>query len=603
MSFHFIHPQKPQKKGPGSRYIIDIETNGLNAGNYVFGVLMNVDTGEHWVHRNPLALRTQLESFAPAIVYAHNAFGFDAWAFYSKMEVKNAQKLWKGSKLLSFKIEGIEWRDSTDLMSMRLASIGDALGFPKGITPEEYILGTVKEVTAEHIEYCVQDCEILRQALMSLETSFSEWCHKPIGTVQLPRTAASLAYRVWSSTSWPKHWGYERDGTFNSCGRCWDDHNDAFGAAYFGGRVQLLGTPGEVVGPIRSMDANSMFPSVMIDGLYPDIEDVQRCMGNPRILKGMLALKDRVIVADVTLNANGAPLFLPGTTEDGRRDWTQETFTGFLAQPELEHALEIGWELVSVRMIHHAKAIRPFVHYVNHFYTLRNEYKANGDGRQLFVKLLLNSLYGKFGQRPMKQRIDQDDKITNLMEKDNFDELYDLCFYDSQGQLPYLVKLTEASEPRSQWFGFAAFITSYARVELNKVILLAGDEALYCDTDSVHYLESAHERMLNSVDMGKELGQWELETPVAVAYAKYWEPKVYVHYRNDMTRTLVKHKGVSVKDYKGNFLKDAGDLTKEQPSLSTFGFAESFRKGVEPGRSREVIKRSRRWHIDKSTEA
>ena len=270
MSFHFIHPQKPQKKTSAKRLIVDIETNGLNAGNYVFGVLMDMDTGEHWVHRNPLALRSQLEGFAPAVCYAHNAFGFDAWAFYNKMEVKNAQKLWKGSKLLSFKVEGIEWRDSTDLMAMRLGSIGDALGFPKGITPEEYILGTVTEVKQEDIDYCVQDCEILRQALLQLERSFGEWCGKAPGTTQLPRTAASLAYRVWSSMSWPEHWGYANDKKeWNRCGRCWADHNEAFGQAYFGGRVQILGTPGEVVGPVRSMDANSMFPSVMKAGLYP----------------------------------------------------------------------------------------------------------------------------------------------------------------------------------------------------------------------------------------------------------------------------------------------------------------------------------------------
>jgi len=600
LSFHFIHPQKPQKKGAGKRLIVDIETNGLNAGNYVFGVLMDLDTGEHWVHRHPLALRAQLEGFAPATAYAHNAFGFDVWAFYNKMEVKNAQKLWKGSKLLSFKVDGIEWRDSTDLMAMRLASIGDALGFPKGITPEEYILGTVTEIKQEDIDYCVQDCEILRQALLSLERSFTEWVGKPPGTVGLPRTAASLAYRVWSSTSWPEGWGYERDGEWNSCGRCWSDHNAAFAEAYFGGRVQILGTPGEMVGPVRSMDANSMFPSVMKAGLYPDIEDVQRCMGNPRILQDFLQLEDRVLVADVTLNANGAPLFLPGTTEDGRRDWTQERFEGFLAQPELEHALEIGWELESVRMIHHAKAIRPFVQYVDHFYNLRNEYKAAGDGRELFVKLLLNSLYGKFGQRPMKQRIDQDDKISALMELKDFDIKYDLHFYDAEGQLPYLEKLEDPTDPRSQWMGFAAFITSYARVELNKAILIAGNDALYCDTDSVHYLEPSHSRMLEQMDMGKELGQWELETPQAIDFGKYWEPKVYVHYDANMSRQLVKHKGVSVKNHKGEFLENAGDLTKVQPSLSTFGFAESFRKGVEPGRTRSVDKRSRRWYIDES---
>lgn len=598
MTFHFIHPQNPQKMQKVRRFVVDIETNGLNAGNYVFGVLMDMDSAEHWVHHDALELRSQLEGFAPAIVYAHNAFGFDAWAFYNKLEVKAAQKLWKGSKLLSFKIAGVEWRDSTDLMGMRLAQIGDSLGLPKGETPEEYILGTVEEVTPEHIEYCVLDCEILRQSLLGLEAEFTGWCNKAPGSIQLPRTAASMSYRVWSTLSWPDGWGYSKDGKFNRCGRCWDDHNDAFGAAYFGGRVQLLGEPGEIIGPLRSMDENSAFSSVMLEEEYPDIEDVQRCMGTPRILHDMLSLPDRVLVADVTMEAGDAPRFLPGITKDGRRDWDQPTFTGFLAQPELEHALELGWELKSVRMIHHARAIRPFVQFVEYFYNLRTEYKAAGDGRQLFVKLILNSLYGKFGQRPMKQRIDQDHRITELMQQPHFDTLYDLCFYDAEGQLPYLVQLNEATEPRSQWFGFAAFITSYARVRLNKAILIAGEDAIYCDTDSVHYLEPAHERMLAEMPMGSELGQWELETPEPIYYGRYWEPKVYVHFTQEMERVLVKHKGVSVRDHRGDFLEGAGDLTIAQPSLSTFGFAESFRRGVEPGRTRFVMKKSRRWFND-----
>ena len=598
MTFHFIHPQNPQRMQNVRRFVVDIESNGLNAGNYVFGVLMDMDSAEHWVHHDALELRAQLEGFAPAVVYAHNAFGFDAWAFYNKLEVKDAQKLWKGSKLLSFKIAGIEWRDSTDLMAMRLGQIGDSLGLPKGETPEEYILGTVEKVTQEHIDYCVLDCEILRQSLLGLEAEFTGWCSKPVGSVQLPRTAASMSYRVWSTMAWPDGWGYSKDGKFNRCGRCWEDHNHAFGAAYFGGRVQLLGEPGEIIGPLRSMDENSAFSSVMLEEKYPDIEDVQRCMGTPRILHDMLSLEDRVLVADVTLEAGDAPRFLPGLTDDGRRDWDQSTFTGFLAQPELEHALELGWELESVRMIHHARAIRPFVDFVQYFYDLRSQYKAVGDGRQLFVKLILNSLYGKFGQRPMQQRIDQDHRITELMQQPHFDTLYDLCFYDAEGQLPYLVQLNEATEPRSQWFGFAAFITSYARVRLNKAILIAGEDAIYCDTDSVHYLECAHERMLTEMPMGPELGQWTLETPEPIPHGRYWEAKVYVHFTEDMERLLIKHKGVSVRDHHGEFLEGAGDLTIAQPSLSTFGFAESFRRGVEPGRTRFVMKKSRRWFKD-----
>jgi len=600
--FHFIHPQKPIAKKNKEQFVVDIETRGLDAGEYMFGVMMNMDTGDYWVHMDPVALRDQLEASQPAVVYAHNAFGFDFWAFYNKDEVKQAPKMWKGSRLLSVKINNVEWRDSKDLMPMRLASIGDALGMPKGQTPEEYILGTVTEVTQEHIDYCVLDCRILVAALNGLEAEFATWCGLTAGSVELPRTVASMAYRAWSNVYWPTHWGYEAEKSWKRCGRCWGDHNANAGRAYYGGRVQCFKPLGELLGPIRSIDQNSMFPTMMKQHEYPDIEDVTRCAGNERILRGLLELPHRLVWADITLSAGDAPRFLPNTNDEGRRVWDLPVFDGWLCQPEISHALELGWTIERVGMIHHAAAIRPFAGYVDNFYSLRQEYQRAGDGRQLFCKLMLNSLYGKFGQRATGERIDQDYRITEVMDDDAWEETWDLNFYDADGALPYMVKHTNLRQPRNQWFAFAAFITSYARVELNRAIMLAGDDVVYCDTDSVHYLEAAHERMMSGMDMGTELGQWELETPEAIPYARYWEAKVYVHFNEAMDRILVKHKGVNVRDHHGSWLVNAGDLTKAQPSLSTFGYAESFRKQVEPGRMRMVMKKSRR-HYDDDDEA
>ena len=390
--------------------------------------------------------------------------------------------------------------------------------------------------------------------------------------------------------------------TWSKCGRCWSDHNADAGKAYYGGRVQVFSELGSVVGPIRSVDRNSMFPAEMYNQQYPDIEDVKRCKGNERILRELLELPSRLIWADLKLKANGAPCFLPNIDKDGRRVWNLPEFEGWLAEPEIKHALDLGWQVESVGTIHHAGTVRPFDFYVNKFYNMRKEYKKNKDGRQLFCKLMLNSLYGKFGQRPTGERIDQDNRISKIMDLDNWMNTWDLNFYDADGDLPYMVKHSNLRMPRNQWMGFAAFITSYARVNLNKVILLAGDEVIYCDTDSVHYLESAHERMMSELDMGGELGQWELETPKAIHKAIYWEAKVYVHFDKDNKRTLVKHKGVNVKDHKGQFLTNAGDLTKIQSSLSTFGYAESFRKNVEPGRKRLVMKKSRRHYNDDKEE-
>ncbi len=385
---------------------------------------------------------------------------------------------------------------------------------------------------------------------------------------------------------------------WRNMGRCWSDHNADAQKAYYGGRVQVFTELGVEIGPVRSMDANSMFPSVMLGGQYPDIDDVHRANGNERILMNLIDDPDRLIWAQLEMTSKAGINFLPMTNDEGRRVWDRPTFSGWLAEPEIKYAIQNGWQVDRVGKIHHAAPISPFDMFITKFYNLRNQYKRDNDGRELMVKLLLNSLYGKFGQRPMTQRIDQDAKITKIMEDDDYEEKYQLRFYDGTCDLPYLMPLNEGRTPRSQWFGFAAFITSYARVELQKVIQLAGEHAVYCDTDSVHYHEAVHDRMMSMVPLGDELGQWKLETPDAIPRCRYWEPKVYLHMDDHGNKLLVKHKGVDTRDSFGNYLSTAGDLTKAQPSTGTYGYAHSFRLGVEPGRNRSTMKRSRRHYID-----
>jgi len=95
-------------------------------------------------------------------------------------------------------------------------------------------------------------------------------------------------------------------------------------------------------------------------------------------------------------------------------------------------------------------------------------------------------------------------------------------------------------------------------------ILAAGDGFVYTDTDSVHLIADYAADFEAAIPIGNDLSQWKLETPEPVHTAIYWEPKAYVHFDSEGIRRLVKHKGVRVRDDKGEFLPNAGDLTKEQ---------------------------------------
>jgi hypothetical protein len=156
--------------------------------------------------------------------------------------------------------------------------------------------------------------------------------------------------------------------------------------------------------------------------------------------------------------------------------------------------------------------------------------------------------------------------------------------------------------PASQWFGFSSFILSYGRERLARAIIAAGENVAYCDTDSVHFAAKDAEAFEKQIAIGGDLSEWKLETPEPIPFAKYWEPKAYTHFNEDGSRLLVKHKGVRVRDDKGNYLKNAGDLTKEQEHRIVVSLYEGLRRGLEPGTPLLTRKRSRRFFTDGSDE-
>ena len=140
-------------------------------------------------------------------MYAHNGWRFDFLGLWSVDEIKQAEKIDRKGRILVCTIDGIECRDYKAIVAEPLSKIGEALGYPKGITPMKFKMGTVSEegITDEDIKYCLLDVEILSKAVLSLERTFQQWCHSPV-PLELPLTTASMAYRVWSARFWPEHW-------------------------------------------------------------------------------------------------------------------------------------------------------------------------------------------------------------------------------------------------------------------------------------------------------------------------------------------------------------------------------------------------------------
>ena len=136
------------------------------------------------------------------------------------------------------------------------------------------------------------------------------------------------------------------------------------------------------------------------------------------------------------------------------------------------------------------------------WYAEKKEARANGDiTREWFAKLMLNSLYGKFGQFESQY------------------ESYQLVGVDDE-----LTKTDVVAYVDSMWdadLAVASYITAYGRVKLaNDINRIGLERFCYCDTDSLHVLGEAP-----TLDVGLELGQWKLEG--VSTRSKFIQPKTY----------------------------------------------------------------------------
>ena len=620
---HRIIASKPLANKGETVFAFDIETWGLDATAFAFGCTHNVNTGEERVFFSKEALRDFLESEAPCIVYAHNGSRYDTLALYTPLELYNARKVASGTRI--FELEpryfvskdgsrvsggdgewvnsGVKYRDSKHLLSLPLSDIAVSVGMEKGITPQAFIDGTPRGITEQDIEYCHLDNRILAAVLKRLRILYANLCGVNPESIQLPLTVASMAYRTWCEMegSWPENWIWtdarKRERKMASCRAVL---NECFRQAEHGGRVQVACTPGEAVSNIVSYDANSLYPSVMHDELFPDLTRLRRYGPSVSTLRSLLASDTLVCAADVSIMAphEDTPAMLPGSDSQGRKNWRATEYDGWMCGPELRLAIELGYVITEIRDLIGAEGIRPFQTYVRRIYDLRMEMREKGDPAEVLCKLLMNALFGRFGIKSRPDRIEGDEEIRKAQEKEDYHERYELRFHDgAKCQWPYLLDYGAMRRPpSSQWFGFSSFILSYGRERLMRGILAAGEGFVYCDTDSVHMSLDNAADFEAAIPIGDDLSEWKLETSEPIHTAVYWEPKAYLHLDSDGSRRLVKHKGVRVRDDKGNYLPNAGDLTKEQTHRTVVSLYEGLRRNLEPGTPLITTKRSRRFY-------
>ncbi len=172
------------------------------------------------------------------------------------------------------------------------------------------------------------------------------------------------------------------------------------------------------------------------------------------------------------------------------------------------------------------------------------------------TKVMINSVYGKFGQRSVWPssasftESDEDIKKCDILLQDSSIQLqsFDLIprlREDGTREMIAIVSY-EKNYPASRGDAkkhdlIAAHITAYGRQMLNQGLQLLGDKAIYSDTDSI-----AHTRMhVLPYKIGFRIGDLELELAEAIMWVANGR-KSYMYLKTDGT-TVCKQKGVSLK--------------------------------------------------------
>lgn len=167
-----------------------------------------------------------------------------------------------------------------------------------------------------------------------------------------------------------------------------------------------------------------------------------------------------------------------------------------------------------------------FTEYVDHWTEMKIKSKKE-DNKPMYMtaKLLLNSLYGKFGLNP------------NTRSK--------YPFLDEEGVVRYY--LTPLQIRDALYIPIASFVTSYAR---RKTILTSNaikeytlnkyndDYYIYSDTDSIHLKYLPEEELKQFVDIDDyRLGAWKLES--TFTRGKYLRQKCYIEENDEELNVTV----------------------------------------------------------------
>jgi hypothetical protein len=508
-------------------------------------------------------------------IYAHNLSGFDG-IFMMKhlLNYGKVEPLLFNGKLITIKVKinilghigkTIIFKDSMLLLPLSLRKLCKAFSIevPKGHFPfklttifytgvlprfehwtglslSEYGLikanykGKMWNFQQEAINYCKLDCKVLHEIIVKFnELIFNEFKVNIHSVLTLP----SLAMKIYKTHYMPANTIYQILGNTE-----WNIRQSYTGGAvdvYIPHNRAILGdffrkVKGYFI-KLYYYDVNSLYPYIMGNTPMP--------IGKPIAFQGD--------IRKIEPNAYGffyckitSPEFLEHPilqrkikTADGVRtiaglgSWVLSE-QGWIFSGEMDNAMKYGYQFEILKGYQFERG-NIFKDYIEKMYNLRLQY-IKGHPMNLIAKLLMNSLYGKFGMKLENTLVEMYD-TSNEFEFELFKDVLDVYGLTLQDFIQidnhYIIVRNSMidisyNEIEDMFHGLdvniaiASAITAGGRMWMSVVKNKHDCNLYYSDTDSV-----VIDKPLPSFMVGPGLGQFKLES--IVKRAVFLAPKVY----------------------------------------------------------------------------
>lgn len=424
-------------------YTSDIETDGLY-GKFIVGVIY--DGKNYKVYDNVLSYTKAIININ-GNVWFHFGIRYDVnyiiKAILDNISNVEIELIETKSNVVGIKIGKTMIHDFSYILRMSLEKIAKKFNISHRYLDMKKQRDNISSKSIEDIvNYCKEDCKVLYEIIKQLIDVFGISIHKKF-------TIASISLSIFRK--------YYAKKTFFQ-GYADRKEYDDIRNGYFGARNEIFEQ--KYTGHGYIYDINSMYPYIMLYSYIP--------IGKPYLIKKFSNKYPGIYYVDIEV------------PEEELLPYACVRYDNYLIFPSgriRTWLWDFEFKYCQVKKIHYGyiffRKEKVFERFISEYYEKRKIEKE--EGLRAFYKLIMNSLYGKFGQRKdIKKRI-----IKSITMED---------FKNSNNSISFRYNEEIINEDKIRDYmmpHISAFITAKGRELLYNYIRLDFENVIYCDTDSI----------------------------------------------------------------------------------------------------------------------